>query len=209
MVTFVSWFQRYRVSILMAILLGTGWTTLWVLDHSAQDLIQMRKIHDHNRESLVLWNNYRIAVRERSPLVYLFKRYRYIPLWNRIKIREALVRLTEIHGLRLRDYQFMDQSSSEGSSKGIKCHPIRISVGASTDSQISDFIDDLNTNLAPWVKAHKALLQRCGSVEDVSEEETDEGEKEEDTQEPPNDVVEARIELDWLLTLEESKNEKK
>jgi hypothetical protein len=210
MAVFVSWFLRYKISILMVILLAIGWITLWALDDSARELAQVRQRRQQNRASLALWQDYRSAVRERSPLVPLYKRYRRVPLWTRMKIREALIRLAEVHGLRVREYKFMEQSSGEGGAFGGENFlRLKVSIGGPTDTQIGEFIDDLNANLAPWVKARKIVLQRCGSVEDVPEEVVVENEEEGDSSDSLADVVEARIELDWLLTLGEIKNGKK
>ncbi len=213
MAAFVFWFQRYKISALGVIFMVGCWTTLRGLDQSWQRLDQIRKDHQENRKAQMLWKSYRKALEESSPLIPLFKRHRRIPLWTRAKIREAIIKLVELHGLTLRDYQFVEQSPGNGSSsQGTpNFHRLRLSVGGATDSPIFELIDHLNTHLAPWVKTHKVLLQRCGSVEDgpIEDNEEAEIEEQEGNEDHPLDIVEARLELDWLLTLGDNDNAKK
>ena len=210
MEAFISWFQRYRILILFPILFLSSWITLWVLDESSQQLNQVRQNYQQNQISLALWQDYRAAVEERSSLIPLLKRYRRIPLWTRAKVRESIRRLAEIYGLTLREYQFTEQASDDPSMKeGEQYHRVNMSLGASTDTQIFDFLEHLNTHLAPWVKPQKVLLQRCGSVEDPADVDQEEEVEDEQLDPPQIDIVEVRIDLDWLLTLEGNKHGKK
>lgn len=209
MAVFISWFQHYRILIFLATLFFSGWGTLWILDTSSRQLTQIRWEYQQNQTSLALWNNYQSALEERSPLVSLFKRYRRIPLWTRAKVRESIRQLVETYELNLREYQFSEEISD---NKALKedgaSHHLSLSIGAPTDRQIFEFLEHLNTHLAPWVKAHKVLLQRCGSVEDPTENNQAMGINNE-LDSPQIDIVEARIDLDWLLTLEENKHAEK
>jgi hypothetical protein len=124
----------------------------------------------------------------------------------------VLLRLIKTFDLSLRDYQIMDAPSyPEGFRELLgeagEILQLRVAVGSRLDAKIFDFVQHLNTHLSPWIKVNSVLIQRCGSVEEPLRKEGGDMTEYPDilleTQDT-KDLIEARIELAWLVTSSQS-----
>lgn len=187
MVDFFLWRRPYNLYLLVIGVI-VGVEGIFVMCMPSQDWVEKsRQSLSKNQEQDNIWFSYCQAKESGNKIVDSLEKYDKIPIWSKTKIRQVISDLIEFYDLRLRDYhQDVIVEKTYGSML-----PIRISLGAGTDVQIFQFLDHVNRELYPWVKLKGIVIQRCGTVEEDGEKLMNE------------DLVEARLEMNWLLQLKE------
>lgn len=167
-----------------------------LLDDSDQQLMRLKDTHKNQIGAVTLWQNYEVALRNKSPLFSLFDRYQKIPQWNRAKIQHVVTQLMDIYDLRLRQFQIAEEDLTRESFTGLKVQKVRLTVGAIHDKSLFKFIQYLKDKMQPWIQIRRLTLQRCGNVDEIMLKGLNGDNR--------IDIVEACFELEWLLNFEES-----
>lgn len=181
------------------ILMSLIFTLLTIFDSTTHDLKKLHQVHQNQIQIIQQWSFYQQEESHQSPNFLLFKQHQKFPLWNRSKIKSALEQMVMAHYLHLRffdivNYTSSGATSSDSFSSSENLISVHLNVGSIQEGPLFHLIELMVTNLQPWTQIRHILIQRCGNV--------DENMLKELKNKNQLDIIEARFELDWLLSLD-------
>jgi len=189
-------FESHRSYCILLGILGCISVAFWIVDDGYTRLEELQRAHRNQIGAVTLWRQYEQAIQGASPLLPLFDRYRQIPQWNRAKIQHAIAQLLDQYELSLREFQLEERNANKERVSGRKTQKVYLSIGGLEDRTLFQFVHHMVVTMQPWIQIHRLTLQRCGNV--------DENMLKGLNEDNPNDIVEARFELEWLLNLEDA-----
>lgn len=184
-------FHHHPYGLLGCLVMSLIYAGVGLGDSTPDQLRELHRAHQNQIQTVQQWLVYHREEQDNSPVFLLFERYQKFPVWNRVKAKVAVEQMVMAHGLRLR---LLEMSETRSLSPSGSILLLKVNVGCIQEKPLFHFLEFMVTNLQPWIQIRHILIQRCGNV--------DENMLKELKNKNQIDIIEARFELDCLLSLD-------